>query len=109
MSALLVTPPGEPDPQRREHRRERAHEIIKEHALAATEAIGRGEASQLLLDRLAGDDRLGLSRKVLEDALNLDERYTGAAMAQADAFVEAARGLVRSTPGAEAYRPGDIL
>jgi adenylosuccinate lyase len=88
--------------------REQAHEIIKEHSLAEADAIRRGEPSRLL-DRLAGDVRLGLSRGALERALALDERYVGAAVRQADAFVEAAQGMVRATPGAEAYQPEEIL
>lgn len=88
--------------------REVAHEAIKEHAIAAAEAIRCGEPPRLM-ERLAGDDRLGLSPEGLRHALTIDERFLGAALEQADDFVDAARAILASVPGAAAYRPGKIL
>jgi adenylosuccinate lyase len=88
--------------------REVALEAIKEHAIAAAEAIRCGEPPRLM-ERLAGDDQLGLSTEELRHALTMDERFLGAAPEQADEFVDAARAILASVPGAADYRPGKIL
>ena len=47
--------------------RETAHEAIKEHSLAAVKAMRTGAAGGAdLLDRLAGDRRIGLGKKALQ-------------------------------------------
>ncbi|MGC4074580.1 MAG: adenylosuccinate lyase [Nibricoccus sp.] len=46
--------------------RETAHEAIKEHALAAAKAMRSGGGDADLVGRLAGDERLGLTRTKLE-------------------------------------------
>ena len=90
--------------------RETAHEVIKEHAVAAVKAWRQGESqSNDLLDRLAQDGRLGLSRDELEAALEAGKTNAGAADSQVKAFVESARQLANSVPGAADYRPGSIL
>ncbi len=43
--------------------RETAHEAIKEHSLAAVKAMRSGSSGPDLLDRLAGDKRIGLGKK----------------------------------------------
>ncbi len=91
--------------------REVAHEAIKEHAVAVALAMreegspGGGE----LLDRLAGDDRLGLSRADL-DALLADRlSFTGAAGDQVARVVERIGKVVAAHPEAAAYAPRAIL
>ncbi|MBI2497567.1 MAG: adenylosuccinate lyase, partial [Opitutae bacterium] len=98
--------------------RETAHEAIKEHALAAAKALrtgppsprGSGEASGAsLLDRLAGDKRLSLTKKKLSEVLAQSERFVGAAPHQVDAFVAAVAPLGKKHKGAADYRPGKLL
>lgn len=88
--------------------RERAHEAIKEHALAAADALRKGQRPDLL-GRLAGDQRIGLSEADLQTALRSDERFVGAALSQVDAFLAEADTLVRRVPGSGDFRPGSIL
>src|SRR5206468_4281603 len=67
--------------------REQAHEIVKEHAVSAALARReKGDAGEDLLDRLAGDDRLHLTRADLDAAIAGPITFTGAAVAQAQAF-----------------------
>ena len=90
--------------------RETAHEVIKEHAVAAARAYRSGEsASNDLIDRLAGDNRLGMSREELEDALTRGRANAGAAREQIAAFRDQAAAIVASVPGSESYEPGAIL
>jgi adenylosuccinate lyase len=88
--------------------RETAHAAIKEHALAAAAALRAGKEPDLAA-RLAGDDRLGLEAKTLARILADTPRFVGAAPAQVDAFVAAARTAARRVKGAAAYRPGRLI
>jgi adenylosuccinate lyase len=88
--------------------RERAHEAIKEHALAAADALRKGQSPDLLR-RLAGDQRVGLAEGDLQAALRADERFVGAALAQVDAFLAEAEVVIERVPGARAFRPRAIL
>lgn len=88
--------------------RETAHEAIKEHALAAAEALRQGQDPDLI-GRLAAEPRIGLTVGELEVATALDARAAGAAAAQADDFVAAVRGFVAAIPGAADFRPEEIL
>jgi adenylosuccinate lyase len=89
--------------------REQAHEIVKEHAVAA--ALGRREKAgdDDLLDRLAADDRLRLSKDDLESTVADPITFTGAAADQVATFVRRAEELAAAAPQAAAYRPGTIL
>lgn len=90
--------------------REAAHAAIKSHALALSEEIRAGTAQAGdLVSRLAGDARLGLSRAELVAALDLNERFAGAALAQADALVEEVQRLAERLPESMAYAPDAIL
>jgi adenylosuccinate lyase len=88
--------------------RETAHEAIKEHALAAAKAL-RGGSDADLLGRLAGDRRVGLGRKKLQDVLAESDRFVGAAPHQVDEFVAAVQPLVKRCKGAADYLPGKLL
>jgi adenylosuccinate lyase len=88
--------------------RETAHEAIKEHALAAAKALRTG-GNVDLLGRLAGDRRVGLSKKKLTEILAQNERFVGAAPHQVDAFVAAVQPLGKKFKGAVEYRPGKLL
>jgi adenylosuccinate lyase len=90
--------------------REQAHEIIKEHAVAA--ALDRRERpSQAadLLDRLGTDERLRLDPGVIAKLVADPLSFTGAAGAQVDAIVARAGQLAAAHPEAAAYRPAPIL
>jgi adenylosuccinate lyase len=90
--------------------RERAHEIVKEHAVAA--ALDRRERPDQavdLLDRLGDDDRLGLGPDVVAKLVADPLSFTGAAGAQVDAVAARAAALAAEHPDAAAYRPAPIL
>lgn len=90
--------------------REAAHEAIKEHAVAAVRALRGGEISHNdLVERLAGDARIGLSREALEQLLAEKERFVGTAREQVDAFAAAARAVGERHPEAAHLEPGKIL
>jgi adenylosuccinate lyase len=90
--------------------REQAHAAIKEHAVAVALAM-RASADQGndLLDRLAADPRLGLSRAALQEVVAHPLDFTGAAVEQVAAVVAEVRTITAAHPAAAAYAPGDIL
>ncbi len=89
--------------------RETAHGAIKEHALAAAQALRKGDGDANLLGRLAGDRRIGLGKKALQAIMADQARFVGAAPHQVDAFVAEARALAKRHKGAADYRPGRLL
>lgn len=89
--------------------REQAHELIKEHAVAAALAMRESGGANSLLDRLAADDRFPLGRAELEALLADRVSFTGAAAGQVRAVVEQVGRVVAAHPEAAAYRPGAIL
>ncbi len=67
--------------------RETAHEAIKEHALAVARELREGAIPHNdLLDRLAADERIPVSREDLQEVFEAGQGNTGAATAQVDAF-----------------------
>jgi adenylosuccinate lyase len=89
--------------------RETAHEAIKEHALAAVKAMRSGTSGAELLDRLAGDRRIGLGKKALLAILADSARFVGAAPNQVDLFVAEAKPLAKRVKGAADYRAMRLL
>ncbi len=89
--------------------RETAHAAIKEHALATAKALRSGEGDTDMLNRLAQDGRLGLSRSQLTRVLADAKRFVGAAPQQVDEFVRTVAAVTRSVKGAAAYRPGRLI
>jgi adenylosuccinate lyase len=90
--------------------RETAHEAIKEHAVSVALAMREGGApGNDLLDRLAADDRLPLSRTELGELLTDPISFTGAAVHQVRAVVRAAEQIVARFPSAASYSPSSIL
>ena len=89
--------------------REQAHEVIKEHAVAAALARREKGAGDDLLERLAADDRLRLSRSDLQATVADPVAFTGAASGQVSAFVRRAEDLAAAFPEAAAYTPEPIL
>jgi adenylosuccinate lyase len=90
--------------------RETAHKAIKEHAVATVNDLRAGAIDRNdLIDRLAGDTRLGLSRDELAAIMARGDRESGAAKSQIAAFATAVRALESAHAGAAAYAPGSIL
>ncbi len=90
--------------------RETAHEAIKEHAVAVALAMREAALDDNdLLDRLAADERLGLSREELEAIVAEPLTFTGAAGRQVRAVADRVAVIVDRHPDAASYRPGDIL
>jgi adenylosuccinate lyase len=90
--------------------RETAHEVIKEHAIAVAlemRQTGRGEND--LLDRLAADSRLGVSRAELDAALADPVELAGTAGAQITALIGQIEAIAAVHPEAATYRPGTVV
>lgn len=90
--------------------RETAHEAIKEHAVAAARGLKDGSMTENnLLDRIAADARLGMSRARLQELFDAGAAKTGAAAAQVDAVAGMAAEWLAKYPAAAAVKPGPIL
>ncbi len=90
--------------------RETAHKAIKEHAVATVNDLRSGKIDRNdLVERLAGDARLGLSRETLDAILARGDHEAGAARAQVAAFNAHVAKLATAHPTAAAYAPGTIL
>ena len=93
--------------------RETAHQVIKEHAIATVRDLRHGTVQHNnLIERLAADPRLGLSRATLDAVVargSSAERGVGAAQAQIARFAMDVRKLEAASPAAAAYCPGAIL
>ena len=90
--------------------RETAHKAIKEHAVATVNDLRQGKIDRNdLVERLAADSRLGLSREVLDAILAKGDHESGGARSQIAAFADAVEALEAAYPQAAAYQPGAIL
>lgn len=90
--------------------RETAHEAIKEHAVAvALELREQEKAKNNLIERLASDDRLHLSRAQLQALVAEPLDFAGAAVAQVHEVVRRINAICEANPEAAAYAPAPIL
>jgi adenylosuccinate lyase len=89
--------------------RERAHEVIQEHALAVAQALREGAAENDLAEHLAADDRLGLDRAAIDAVLADRAGFVGTALHQVDAFCRQVEAIVADHPEAARYRPEPVL
>ena len=89
--------------------RETAHEVIKENAVAVALNMRENGGEQDLIDRLAADDRLPLTKQQLDDALADRHAFIGAAESQTHRVIDRVRTLVVQYPQAADYVPGEIL
>jgi adenylosuccinate lyase len=89
--------------------RETAHEVIREHAVAVALAMRESGAPNDLLDRLAADGRLGVSRSALDEALADPLQLTGTAGAQVATLAARVETVAAAHPSAAAYGPGLVL
>jgi adenylosuccinate lyase len=89
--------------------RETAHEVIKEHAVAVALAMRESGGRNDLLDRLAADERLGVSRSDLDAALADPMELTGTAGLQVATLAARIDEIAAAHPEAAAYSPGLVL
>ena len=90
--------------------RETAHEAIKEHAVAVAVSMRQERVAENdLLERLADDERLGLTRDDLGALVSEPMEFTGAARSQVARVVAAVEEVALRYPEGASYWPGDIL
>ncbi|AHI23569.1 adenylosuccinate lyase [Corynebacterium vitaeruminis] len=89
--------------------RETAHEVIKENAVAVALNMRENGGEQDLIDRLAADERLPMTREQLDEALADRHAFIGSAESQVDRVLARIRDLVNRYPEAANYVPGEIL
>ncbi|MBA2697549.1 MAG: adenylosuccinate lyase [Nocardioidaceae bacterium] len=90
--------------------RETAHEAIKEHAVTvALQMREKGADRNDLFERLAADERLGLTAADLTALVADPLSFTGTAASQVDDVVRRVEQLVAGNAEAAAYRPASIL
>jgi adenylosuccinate lyase len=89
--------------------REVAHEAIKDAAVGVALAMRQGQAVNDVFDRLAADERLGLTEAQLASLVADPITFTGAAVDQVQAVVRRVDEVAQAHPDAAAYTPGDIL
>jgi adenylosuccinate lyase len=90
--------------------REAAHEVIKQHAVAVALAMReKGAATNDLFERLAADERLGLTLGEIEALVADGSAFVGAASAQVRAVADRVAAVAALHPAAAAYGPAPIL
>ncbi|TML43587.1 MAG: adenylosuccinate lyase [Actinobacteria bacterium] len=95
--------------------REQAHEVVREHALAAARArreVAGGAGPGLdddLIAALAGDGRVLLSEEALRQAVAQPLEHAGAARRQVAEFVKQVEAVVARHPEAAGYVPAEII
>jgi adenylosuccinate lyase len=90
--------------------RETAHEAIKEHSVAvALQMRETGRVDNDLLDRLAADQRLGITRAELDAAIADPIELAGTAGQQVATLAAEIEKLAAAHPDAANYRPGPVL
>ena len=87
--------------------REVAHEVIKEHAVAA--ALGMREGKQNnFLDAIAQDNRIPFNRAALDALIGNPLEFTGDARQQVARVVSRIEAISAAHPAAAQYKPGSI-
>ena len=90
--------------------REEAHEVIKEHAVAAALSVRETASGENdLLARLASDQRLPLEEHEIQAILQDPEVFIGLADAQILDFLSSVTKINSKYPGVGSYRPSPIL
>jgi adenylosuccinate lyase len=81
--------------------RQKLHERIRVHSLAAAEQVKDHGRANDLLERIAGDEAFGLTRSEMEGLLD-PALYTGRSAAQVEEFVaEKIAPIVQDVEGGE--------
>ena len=87
--------------------RELAHEVIKEHAVAAALGIRAGKANTMI-EALAADSRIPLDKAALEALLSSPLEFTGDARAQTARVIHRIEAITLQHSAAANYRPTSI-
>lgn len=87
--------------------REVAHEVIKDHAVAAALAIREG-LPNTMIDAIAADPRIPLSKIQIEALLSSPLDFTGDAKAQTTRVINRIAAIASSHAQAAQYRPANI-
>ncbi|CAB4994413.1 unannotated protein [freshwater metagenome] len=87
--------------------REVAHEVIKEHAVAAALGMREGKANNFL-DAIAGDDRIPFKRTELDALIGNPIEFTGDARQQVARVVSRIDAITSAHPAAAQYKPQSI-
>jgi adenylosuccinate lyase len=87
--------------------REVAHEVIKEHAVAATLGMREGNPNSLL-DALAADTRIPFDRIALADLIGRPIEFTGDAREQVSRVVARVEKVTEKFPSVATYKPSAI-
>ena len=90
--------------------REQAHEVIKDHAVAAALAMREaGTGDNELLAQLGADERLPLDEGELRRLVAEPMAFVGLAREQVTSVADQVAAVVAAHPDAAAYVPGEIL
>ena len=87
--------------------REVAHEVIKEHAMAAALAIRQGKPNTMI-DAIAADSRLPFNKTDLDALLSTPLDFTGDAQAQTTRVINRIEAITSKYADAAQYRPSSI-
>jgi adenylosuccinate lyase len=87
--------------------REVAHEVIKEHAVAAALGMREGKPNNFL-DAIAQDNRIPFDRAALDALIGNPLEFTGDARQQVARVVSRIEAISSAHPAAAQYKPGSI-
>jgi adenylosuccinate lyase len=87
--------------------REEAHEVIKQHAVAAALGIRKGQPNTML-DAIGEDARIPLSKEDLVALISKPLEFSGDAHAQVERVVSRIDAITKAHAAAAQYRPGSI-
>ena len=87
--------------------REVAHEVIKEHAVAAALGMREGKPNNFL-DAIAQDNRIPFDRAALDAFIGNPLEFTGDARQQVTRVVSRIEAISAAHPAAAQYKPGSI-
>ena len=87
--------------------REVAHEVIKEHAVAAALGMREGKSNNFL-DAISQDNRIPFDRAALEALIGNPLEFTGDARQQVTRVVSRIEAISSAHPAAAQYKPGSI-
>jgi adenylosuccinate lyase len=87
--------------------REIAHEVIKEHAVAAALGMREGKPNNFLA-AISSDDRIPFDRAALDSLIGTPLEFTGDARQQVARVVSRIEAISSAHPAAAQYKPGSI-
>ena len=87
--------------------REVAHEVIKEHAVAAALGMREGKPNNFL-DAISQDNRIPFDRAALDALIGNPLEFTGDARQQVARVVSRIEAISSAHPAAAQYKPGSI-